>query len=292
MGSGGAVEVPRRGRRRPRRGAPRRRGCHPGACEHALRPRWAGAPAPGALRRGGRPAPDRGRRRPRRPAARRRRRPGSRGDLHGAELPRLGRGDHRRRLRGPGQHPRLGGDGHRPRANVRDNGRQAARRTPPRRAHGSAGSGRRPPGAAVGRAPRRPQGRRLHGHDGRGCRSARRRSPHADRGASPDLRHARPPLRRDTRRGVARRGRADRTRAPRAARRARLRRRGPRARLPRLGGHGEPRRTREGDRPHRPRRPRASYASSPRRRRRRKRRAESGARPGRGHRAARPPSAA
>ena len=226
------------------------------------------------LRRGGRPAPDRGRRRPGRPTARSRRRPGSRGDLHGAELPRLGRGDHRRGLRGPGQHPRLGGDGHRPRANVRDDGRQAARRTPPRRAHGSAGSGRRPPGAAVRRAPRRPQGRRLHGHDGRGCRSACRRPPHADRGASPDLRHARPPLRRDTRRGVARRGRADRTRAPRAARRARLRRRGPRARLPRLGGHGEPRRTREGESTASTPSSSPSYAGSPRRRRRRKRRAE------------------
>ena len=41
----------------------------------------------------------------------------------GVELPRLGRGDHRRRLRGPGQHPRLGGDGHRPRADVRGNRR-------------------------------------------------------------------------------------------------------------------------------------------------------------------------
>ena len=50
---------------------------------------------------------------------RRRRQAGPRGDIHRRGLPRMGRRPHGRRLRGPGQHPRLGGDRRRSRRHVR-----------------------------------------------------------------------------------------------------------------------------------------------------------------------------
>ena len=115
----------------------------------------------GLVRRGGRRAADRGGRRPRDAAARRRRRPGRGGDVHRLGVPRLGRRPRGRRLRGPGQHPRLGGDRRRARRDVRVVGRHAARRAAhplPRR--GAAGR-RRPPRPAVGVAARRRARRRL-----------------------------------------------------------------------------------------------------------------------------------
>ena len=97
----------------------------------------------------------------------------------------------------PGQHPRLGGDGHGARA--RPSRRPRGSRSPSGCSRHSAP--RRPPEAiAVGNSrPRCSSSARTAATWGRRtrCRPAGGRPPHTDRGAPPDLRHARPPLRRD-----------------------------------------------------------------------------------------------
>ena len=102
-----AVEVSRRRLGRPVGGAARRRDRDAVVREPSLRPGRARPAAPGALRgRGGRRA-DRGRRRPDGAAARGRGRRRARRDVHRRRVPRLGGRANRRRLCGPGQHPRL-----------------------------------------------------------------------------------------------------------------------------------------------------------------------------------------
>ena len=79
----------------------------------------------------------------------------------GVGVPRLGGRPDGRRLRGAGEHPRLGRDGRRPRRDVRGHRGTPARRAPPRLPRCGAGRGRRQPRPAVGGAPRRRAGRRL-----------------------------------------------------------------------------------------------------------------------------------
>ena len=148
MGRRDAVEVPRRRLGRAVGGAAR--GCdrNPVLRQSALRAGRARAPRDGPLGRRGRRAADGGRRRARTAAARHRRRRRPRRDVHRLGVPRLGRRARRRRLRGTGQHPRLGRDGRRPgehlrrppRAGRSRSGCSTASRPPRRRAETGAAS--------------------------------------------------------------------------------------------------------------------------------------------------------
>ena len=226
VGRRDAVEVPRRRLGRPVGRAAGRRDRDAGLREPALRPGRARAAARRARRRGGRRAADcaddgrehrqlgvvdgRGRKR----------------DLHRLGVPGLGRRRRRAVLRRAGEHPRLGGDGRRARADVRVDGRAAARRAAARRA-----SPRPRPPAATAAASSRPRCSSSSATAAtRGSptrrRPARRRPPAARSrscGGSTD---------RTTRSSARRRARSGSTsttslaaRAPRAARAARLRRR-------------------------------------------------------------------
>ena len=226
----------------------------------------------GPLRGGGRPAPDRGRRRPAdrqlgvvdaqgraatytgQSAS-----TGQEGSPARATRPRATSSSRRRRSPPSGEHSRDRRDSRSPNASSH--------------AHGSAGSGRRPPGPAVRRAPRRPQGRRLMGttdvvadlrvddHRGPQSRSFAGSTPCT---TSSSARHP-------TRSGST--WTSSSPRAPRAARRARLRRRGPRARLLDWAGTENLEERVKGSTASTPSRPRGA-TQAPSSRRRRKRRAE------------------
>ena len=161
----------------------------------------------GAVGRGGRGAPDRRGRRAGAPAARSRRRPGARGDVHRRGLPCLGGRPHGRRLRGAGQHPRLGRDRRRARGDLRGDGGRAARGAAARLPRRRRGRGRRQPRPAVGGAPRRRARRRLRGALGHAGRPPRRR-PRRPAGRAPTA----PPAARRAVRPHAARPLADRRR--------------------------------------------------------------------------------
>ena len=210
MGDRSAVEVPRGRRGRTRGGAGEVgalatqawRTCATGPRDRACSAR--GCPPTRSC------APGRRGRRPRAPAARRRRRGGPWGDVHRLGVSRLGGWDHGRRLRGAGQHPGVRGDRHGPCPNVRGDGGEAARRPP---ARGASPRRRRRAATAAASSRRRSSwsARTAATWGGATCRRpARRRPSHADRGAPPPLRDARPPLRGDAPRGVARGGRTAR----------------------------------------------------------------------------------
>ena len=119
-------------------------------------------PGRGAYGRGGRRAADRGRRRARPPPARSRRRPGARGaTFTGSGCHRLGGRPDGRRLRGTGEHPRLGGDRRRARRDLRGVRGRAARRATARVPRRGGGRRRRQPWPAVGRVARGRARRRL-----------------------------------------------------------------------------------------------------------------------------------
>lgn len=183
MGRRGPVQVPRRRVHRSLGRAARRCGRHPGLGEPALRP---GRPRPPARRRpgrGGRRAADGGRRGSGAAAARRRRRRGSRCDVHGERLRCVGRGAHRPRVRGAGEHPRLRRHRRRARRDIRSHASTAAGRAAPGLPGRRPGRGRRQPRAAVGGAPRRRAGPGVRRALGRPRRPPRGRPRAAARGA-------------------------------------------------------------------------------------------------------------
>ena len=134
-----------------------------------------------------------------------------RSDVHRVRVPRLGRRAGRRRLRGAGEHPRLGRDGRRDGRRVRGHRRATARRAPDRLPRRGPGRGRRPPRPAVRGAARRRAGRRLRRPVRRPRRPPHRRPRASRRGAAPPLSPPSRALREDAARGLA----PGRRRAPR-----------------------------------------------------------------------------
>ena len=111
--------------------------------------------------------------------------------VHRLGVLRLGGRPHGPVLRGPGQHPRLGGDGRRAGRDVRGQRGQAARRAAARLPRRGAGGRRRPARPAGGGRARGRARRRLRRALRRRRRPARRRPRAPDRGAAAHPRHPR-----------------------------------------------------------------------------------------------------